>query len=103
MAADRQRLSPRTPMFSAGRPAFTAGHAEGREAVCAQGRAQSAFHCTPRAHREPANIKIVRQHSAFNPASGCPAGRYRPVCRLTVFAVLPGASAHALSLSDRWP
>ncbi|WP_289997929.1 hypothetical protein, partial [Photorhabdus laumondii] len=57
MAADRQRGSPRTPMFSAGRPAFTAGHAGGREAVCAQGRAQSAFHCAPHAHREPANFK----------------------------------------------
>ncbi|MGV8005311.1 hypothetical protein QPK14_25420 [Photorhabdus temperata subsp. temperata] len=71
MAADRQRLLQRTPKFSAGRPAFTAGHADGRAAVCAQGRAQSAFHCTPLAHREAANIQAVQPHCGFRPASGC--------------------------------
>ncbi|WP_243465280.1 hypothetical protein, partial [Photorhabdus temperata] len=97
-------MSPRKPQFSAGRPAFTAGHAEGREAVCAQGRAQSAFHCTPQAHREAANRRTVQPHSGFRPASGCPTGRYSPACRLAALpaltAVLPGGSAHALPLSD---
>ncbi|WP_211338300.1 hypothetical protein, partial [Photorhabdus asymbiotica] len=60
--ADRQRLSQRTRGSAPERPAFTAGHAEGREAVCAQGRAQSAFHCTPLAYREPANLRTVQPH-----------------------------------------
>ncbi|OCQ50880.1 hypothetical protein Ppb6_03978 [Photorhabdus australis subsp. thailandensis] len=90
-------------MFSAGRPAFTAGHAGGREAVCAQGRAQSAFHLSHAINREPANFRTVQPRCGFRPALGCPACHYLSAYRLAALpaltAVLPGASAHALSLS----